>query len=79
MVIYAALIFCACVISYTLGAALVLGDKESIKTASDNAWWYGSSFVFAYVFGSIADDIHKRFEQRKSRTAPPPPADEAGE
>ena len=70
-VIYVSLIFCATVIAYGLGAAVALGDKESIQTASDNAWFYGFSIVMAYVFGSVADDMHKRFEQRNQQPTTP--------
>jgi hypothetical protein len=38
---------------------------DSIQAASDNAFWYGAAILFAYVFGSIADDFDKRRTQRK--------------
>jgi cation transport ATPase len=72
-VVYVSLMFCALVIAYCLGAATAIGDKAAIQTASDNAWWYGAAIIFAYVFGSIADDFDKRRTQRKleeAQTAP---------
>jgi|SRR5215217_8484061 len=75
-VVYVSLMFCGLVIAYCLGAATAIGDKAAIQTASDNAWWYGAAIIFAYVFGSIADDIDKRRTQRKLEEAQTAPGDE---
>jgi predicted small secreted protein len=67
VVIYAALVLCALVIAACLGAAIAAKDMQSVRETSENAFWYGFSIVFAYVFGSILDDADKRRNQRKAQ------------
>lgn len=72
LVIYAALLVCALVIAFCLGAAIAAQDMAAVRETSENAWWYGMAIVFAYVFGSIIDDVDKRRSQRKQSETPPP-------
>lgn len=77
LVIYAALLVCALVIAFCLGAAIAAHDMRVVEATSENAFWYGFAIVMAYVFGSVIDDWDKRRNERKQEqtqtTAPPPP------
>lgn len=59
-VVYVALIFCALVIAFALGAATAARDMLVVKALAEMAFWLGGAIIGSYVFGSIWDDTNKR-------------------
>lgn len=73
-IVYAALLFCSLIIAASLGAAIAAKERSAVLSIAGNAYFLGGSVIFAYVFGSIYDDVDKRKHLPK-----PAPETEVGE
>ncbi|MBE7732187.1 hypothetical protein [Devosia faecipullorum] len=69
-VVYVALLFCALVIAYALGAATAARDMTVVKAIAEMSFWLGGGIIGSYVFGSIWDDTNKRKHLPPASTPP---------
>lgn len=77
-VVYATLVFCSVVIMGALGAAIAEKNMSAVLNIAENAFFLGGSVIFAYVFGSIWDDVDKRRHLAKQDEVAPPATPPSG-
>lgn len=54
------LIFCACLISCAMGAAIAAQDMTAVMSLAGSAFLLGGTTIGSYIFGSNQDDKDKR-------------------